>query len=195
MDVSFDPARCALLSMDCQKGIVESYTKEDESFISRSAAVLEEARGANIRVIHVQVGFRPGLPEISPRNILFSSIKNSVRHQHLFQGPAGAIHPALAPRADEVVITKHRVGAFTGTDLDMILRANDIETIILFGIATSGVVLSTLVDAFDLDYRVVVIKDACADADQGLHECLINKFFPKRASVISAGEFQAALLK
>jgi len=193
MTISFEAARCALLSMDCQTSIVEFYTKNDESFVGRAASVLEAARGANMRVIHVQVGFRPGFPEISARNSLFSSIKTSPRHQQMFQGSAGAIHPALAPKADEPVVTKHRVSAFTGTDLDMILGANDIETVILFGIATSGVVLSTLVDAFDLDYRVVVVKDACADADQDLHECLINKFFPMRAAVISAGEFQAAL--
>lgn len=195
MRIFLEPARCALLSMDCQTGIVELYAKDDESFIHRAAGVLDAARAANMKVIHVQVGFRPNFPEISARNALFSSIKTSAQHQQMFQGPAGAIHPALAPRADEVVVTKHRVGAFTGTDLDMILRANDIETVILLGIATSGVVLSTLVDAFDLDYRVVVVKDACADVDQDLHECLINKFFSKRASVISAGEFQGALRK
>ena len=193
MTVSFEPARCAVLSMDCQVAIVEAYTKHDESFVDRAAAVLEAARAAKIRVMHVQVGFRPNSPEISARNTLFSSIKTSARHQQMFQGRAGAIHPALAPKADEVVITKHRVSAFTGTDLDMILRANEIETVILLGIATSGVVLSTLADAFDLDYRVVVVKDACADIDRDLHECLIDRFFPKRATVISATEFQGAL--
>jgi len=195
MSVSFEPPRCALLSMDCQAGIVELYTKNDESFVQRAAAALEAARTAQMKVIHVQVGFRPNFPEISARNPLFSSIKTSAQHQQMFQGPKGAIHPALAPRADEVVVTKHRVGAFTGTDLDMILRANEIGTTVLVGIATSGVVLSTLVAAFDLDYRVVIVKDACADVDRDLHDCLINKFFPTRASVISVSEFQDASLR
>jgi nicotinamidase-related amidase len=193
MSFPFEPSRSALLSMDCQTGIVERYTKNDESFVHRAAAVLAAARDAKMKVIHVQAGFRANFPEISARNTLFSSIKTSAWHQQMFQGPKGAIHPALAPRGDEVVVTKHRVGAFTGTDLDMILRANEIGTIVLLGIATSGVVLSTLVDAFDLDYRVVVVKDACTDLDRDLHDCLINRFFPARASVISAGEFQGAL--
>jgi len=58
-----------------------------------------------------------------------------------FEGPLGAIPPAIAPKEGEIVVTKHRVSAFAGTDLAMILGANDIDTLVLFGIATSGVVL------------------------------------------------------
>jgi len=88
----------------------------------------------------------------------------------------------------EIVITKHRVSAFAGTDLGMILRANDIDTLILFGIATSGVVLSTLLEASDADFRLAVILDCCADLDADLHDCLIHRFFPSRAAVLSAHE-------
>jgi nicotinamidase-related amidase len=136
-----------------------------------------------MRVVHVQVGFRPGLPEVSPRNPLFSAIKNSPQHQRLFREPLGAIHPAVTPEADEVIITKHRVSAFAGTDLEMILRANEIHTLILMGISTSGVVLSTLFHASDWDYRLVVVKDCCADLDAGVHECLLEKVFPAYATV------------
>lgn len=72
----------------------------------------------------------------------------------------------------------------------MILRANDIDTLILFGIATSGVVLSTLVEAADADFRLAVLRDCCADLDSSLHDCLITKFFPSRAAVLSAREFK-----
>jgi nicotinamidase-related amidase len=195
MSILDEPAHCSLLSMDCQVGILEGYTTHDKSFVSCAAAALQAARTAKMKVIHVQVGFRPNFPEISARNVLFSSIKASAQHQQMFQGPMSAIHPVLAPKADEIVVTKHRVGAFTGTDLDMILRANEIATIVLLGIATSGVVLSTLVEAFDLDYRIIVLKDACADVDLRLHECLTELFFPKRASVMSVSEFQDALIR
>ena len=88
---------------------------------------------------HPRAGwFRPGLPEISPRNALFAAIRNSERHQQLFQGDAGKIHPTVAPVGEDIVITKHRISAFTGTDLEMILRAKDIDTLVMFGIATSG---------------------------------------------------------
>jgi nicotinamidase-related amidase len=184
------PARTAVLSMDCQSGIVSIYTKDDkDAFLARAAAVLNRARAKGMTVIHVQFGFRPGLPEVSPRNLLLSSIKSSAQHQSLFQGELGAIAPAIAPGAGEIVITKHRVSAFAGTDLTMILRAQEIDTLILFGIATSGVVLSTLLEACDADFRVAVIQDCCADRDAALHECLINRFFPTRAVVLAAEEF------
>jgi nicotinamidase-related amidase len=86
------------------------------------------------------------------------------------------------------------VSAFAGTDLDLLLRAHDIETLILFGIATSGVVLSTLTDAFDADYRLMVVGDCCADLDADLHSCLIEKHFRRIASVVSAEEVRSALI-
>jgi nicotinamidase-related amidase len=190
--LSFDPERTAVLSMDLQVGIVSIYVKDPE-LLARAATVLRRARASGVRIIHVQVGFRPNLPEVSTRNPLFAAIKSSPEHQRLFQGPAAAIHPVLAPEADDIVITKHRVSAFRGTDLEMILRANNIETLVLFGIATSGVVLSTLREAADADYRLVVIKDCCADLDQELHKCLLDKLFSSQAHVLTASEFVSTM--
>ncbi len=193
MDLQLDPARTAVLSMDMQNGIVAAYAGANPDLISRAAEVLERGRALGMMIIHVQVGFRPGLPEISPRNPLFSAIRNSERHQQLFQGSGGAIHSALGPEPNDIVVTKHRVGAFTGTDLEMILRAHDADTLVLFGIATSGVVLSTLLAASDSDYRLIVLRDCCTDQDPEVHACLLDRIFPRSASVITAAEFLAAL--
>ncbi len=190
---SFDIAHTALLAMDCQAGIVSIYAKPPEEFLGRAASVLGAARKAGMAVIHVQVGFRPGLPEVSNRNKLFAAVKASPEHQKLFQGPAAAIHPALGPEPDDMLVTKHRVSAFTGTDLEMLLRAREVDTVVLFGIATSGVVLSTLLDACDGDYNAVVIADCCADLDAELHRALIERLFPKRGEVTTAAEFVQAL--
>ena len=184
-----DITHTAVLAMDCQAGIVSIYAKPPEEFIARAAGVLTAARNAGMRVIHIQVGFRPGLPEVSSRNKLFAAIKTSPEHQKLFEGSTGAIHPALGPEPSDVVVTKHRVSAFTGTDLDMILHAGEITTLVLFGIATSGVVLSTLLDAGDRDYNIVVISDCCADLDPELHAALLNRLFPRRGEVKTAAEF------
>lgn len=185
-----NPAHSAVLSMDCQAGIVSIYAKDDkDAFLARASSVLNHARAAGITVIYVRVGFRPRLPEVSSRNSLFAAIKSSPQHQKLFEEPLGGIDPAIAPKEGDIVITKHRVSAFTGTDLAMILRANEIDTLVLFGIATSGVVLSTLLEAADSDFRLAVIKDCCADLDTDLHECLFSKFFRSRATVLSAEEF------
>lgn len=77
----------------------------------------------------------------------------------------------------------------------MILRAREIETVVMFGIATSGVVLSTLLDACDADYQPIVVADCCADRDQELHEVLLKKFFPQRGEVTTTEEFVRALGK
>jgi nicotinamidase-related amidase len=190
---AIDPAHTAVLSMDCQAGIVSIYTREaKDAFLVRVASVLNHARAIGMTVIHIQVGFRPGLPEISSRNALFGAVKSSEQHQRLFQDPLGAIPQTIAPQNDEIVIIKHRISAFAGTDLAMILRANEIDTLVLYGIATSGVVLSTFVEATDADYRVTVIGDCCADLDQALHDCLIQRFFPTRGSVFSSEGFIAS---
>jgi nicotinamidase-related amidase len=193
IEPAINPARTAVLSMDMQAAIVSIYTGDQDALTARAADVLRHCREREITTIHVQVGFRPGLPEVSSRNALFAAVKNSPERQKLFQGESGKIHPAVAPVGDDIVITKHRISAFTGTDLDMILRAREIDTLVLFGIATSGVVLSTLLDAVDADYRTIVITDCCADRDAEVHRVLVEKFFPHRGTAVTAADFVESL--
>jgi|SRR5215510_13916029 len=190
---SFDISHTAVLSMDCQNGIVSIYANPPELFIERAAGVLRAARASGMLVIHVQVGFRESLPEVSDRNKLLSPFKSSPLHRKLFEGAAGRVHPVLGPEPSDIIVTKHRVSAFAGTDLGIILRAKEIETLVMFGIATSGVVLSTLLEASDLDYRLVVVRDCCADLDPELQTCLFERVFPTRATVLSAIDFTELL--
>ena len=191
--LSFEPSRTAVLAMDCQAGIVSIYAKPADDFLQRAASVLGAARRAGMTIVHVQVGFRSGLPEVSSRNKLFAAIKASPQHQKLFEGAAGAIHSALGPDPTDIVVTKHRVSAFVGTDLQMILTANGIDTLVLFGIATSGVVLSTALDASDADYRLAIVSDCCADLDAELHRVLLERLLHSRGDVMTAQEFVEAL--
>ena len=73
--LAFEPNRAAVLSMDLQTGIVSIYAKDDPALPNRAAKVLEGCRNRGMSVIHVQVGFRPGLPEVSLRNPLFGAVK------------------------------------------------------------------------------------------------------------------------
>ncbi|MFZ0393933.1 MAG: isochorismatase family cysteine hydrolase [Terracidiphilus sp.] len=188
-----DLKRAALLSMDFHASIVSAYVGEPDDFLSRVAGVQAAARERGLPVIHVGVGFRPGMPEISDRNVLFAAIKSSPQWLKMFSEGAGGLHPGIGPVGDEVVVTKHRVSAFAGTDLEMILRAGEIDTLILMGIASSGVVLSTLLHAADADYRLAMVKVCCADRDAELDACLKEKFFPMRAAVLHASEMVEAL--
>lgn len=192
--LELDPTRSALLAMDFQTAIVENFATEREALLTRTAGLLSVARAAGVRVIYVVVGFRPGFPEISPHNLTFGQIKQSGRFA-LPPPPEQSVHPALAPQEGDVVVVKHRVNAFFGTDLDMILRSNGLDTLLLSGIATSGVVLSTLRHAADADYRAVVVEDCCADRDPEVHACLIQRVFPRQATITTAAELEQALKK
>jgi len=187
VSTSLDPIHSAMLSMDLQSGIVSVYAP-DGDLVTRAGTLLQHGRDVGLTIVHVKVGFRPGLPEIHQRNMLLGGIKASPRHQELFTGSSGSIHPAVAPHEGDLVVTKSRINAFAGTDLALLLRAKDIDTLVLFGIATSGVVLSTTLAAADADYRLFIVKDCCADLDPAVHACLIEKVFPRSATVLASDE-------
>jgi nicotinamidase-related amidase len=189
--LSIDRKHAAILIMDYMVAIVAGYVNEPDPFLARAAEILARARQAKVPVIYVKVGFRAGYPEVSPKNAAFSTVTQLGKY--LPGDPGAEIHPAVAPRPDEVVIVKHRTGAFTATDLTMILRAKETDTLILLGIATSGVVLSTVRHAADADYRIFVVEDCCSDRDPDVHRCLVDKVFPRQATVVSAADLLASL--
>lgn len=187
MTASASAAKTALLVMDVQRGIVERYGHEAGTFLGRLAHVTDVARAAGIPVIYVTVRFRSGYPEVSPRNRSFSALSGNAS---FVEGmPASEIDQRVAPREGDIVVTKRRVGAFTGSDLEVVLRSLGVETIVLTGIATSGVVLSTLRAAADMDYRIVVLSDCTVDADEEVHRVLITKVFPRQAEVMTSREW------
>jgi nicotinamidase-related amidase len=142
-------------------------------------------------VIHVVVAFRPDHPEVSPRNSPFSALK---ANGMLAAGSEGAaIHPAAAARKGEPIVVKHRISPFVGTDLETLLRANGIDTLVLAGVSTSGVVLSTVRHAGDLDYRLVVVRDCCADPDAEVHATLLDSVIARQAAVVTTAELAGAL--
>jgi nicotinamidase-related amidase len=182
-------AKTALLVMDVQRGIVERFDSDPE-YLPRLRGAIEAARANDVPVIHVVVGFRAGHPEISAANKSFGAIKSGSRGGAFADGdPGAAIHPDVAPRDGEVVVTKKRVSAFAGSDLDMVLRAGGIDRLVLTGIATSGVVLSTVRQAADLDFGLTVLEDGCLDADPEVHRVLTGKVFPRQADVVTVEEW------
>lgn len=193
MPLELDPKTTALLVMDYQAGIVGMVPGDKNALLGRASTLVDAARKASMRVLYVVVSFRPGYPEASARNVGLSPIRSTGRF--VAGNPDTAIHDAVAPREDEVVVTKHRVSAFAGTDLDMILRANDVSTLVLAGISTSGVVLSTTRHAYDADYRVVIARDACADPDEEVHRVLMDKVLARQASVVAAEDVTKALAR
>jgi nicotinamidase-related amidase len=184
-------SRSVLLLMDFQHGVVERFG--DLSVVAAAGRAAEAARGAGIPVMFVRVGFRPGYPEVAAGNSTFSAITSQAGDAYTEDHPATQVHASLAPRPGEPVVVKRRVSAFSGSDLDVLLRAAGADALVLAGIATSGVVLSTLRQAADLDYRLTVLADACADRDDEVHRVLLEKVFPRQALVTTTDEWIAAL--
>jgi len=183
-------SRPVLLVMDFQHGIVESIA--DPSVLDAAGRAVKAARVSGIPVMFVRVAFRPGYPEAAASNAAFGAMAergDAMTQDH----PATQVHAALEPQSDEPVIVKRRVSAFSGSDLDVLLRAAGAGTLVLAGIATSGVVLSTLRQAADLDYRLIVLSDACADRDAEVHRVLLEKVFPRQALVTETDEWIQSL--
>jgi nicotinamidase-related amidase len=179
-----------LLVMDVQRGVVERFA-DDPGYLPRLQRAVTAAHASGIPVVYVKVGFRPGHPEVSTRNRIFSTVAAAGRFAD--GNPAAEIHPSVGPQPGDLVVTKRRVSAFTGSDLEVLLRGLGAGTLVLTGIATSGVVLSTLRQAADLDYRLVVLADGCLDADPEVHQVLIGKVFPRQADVLTVDEWEAQL--
>ena len=177
----------ALLVMDVQVGIVERYPEGSAELLDAIGRAAEASRAAGIAVVYVRIAFRPNRPEISKRNRTFSALAKAGAPAMSDDDPATRIHPTVAPRPGDVVVLKKRVSAFAGSDLDIVLRSLDVDELVLTGIATSGVVLSTLRYAADQDYQLTILRDGCADGDPEVHRILMEKVFPRQAEVLTVG--------
>jgi nicotinamidase-related amidase len=181
-----DISRSALLLMDFQVGILRGREGAAE-VLAAAASALKTARGAQLPVVHVRVAFgEQDYASVPETNKAFAAMREARR---LTDGtPDAEIHPDLAPEPGDVVVTKTRVGAFSTTSLATHLRGRGIDTLVLAGVATSGVVLSTVRDAADRDYRLFVLRDCCLDTPE-VHSLLVSHVFPRQAEVIDVAAF------
>ncbi|MSQ16867.1 MAG: cysteine hydrolase [Dehalococcoidia bacterium] len=191
-NITLDKPHTALLIADFYAEVMGTLPHAvDRQVVQHTQALQKAARAAGVLVCYSATVFRPGYPEISDRNKTFSQRKQS--GQPAVADPLRVIHAAVKPAEGEVVVGKHRVNALFGTDLDMVLRAHNIETLIILGYATSGVVLSTVRYAADADYRLVVVEDCCADQQPDVHDFLTQRIFPRQAEVVTSQEVVRAL--
>ncbi|EXJ53705.1 uncharacterized protein A1O5_13061 [Cladophialophora psammophila CBS 110553] len=184
-------ATTALLVCDIQNGIVERLKSQDtESFLRRLSQTIEAARKIGLNVIYVRVAFRPGFPEASPRNASLARVR---AHGGFVEGDTSTdIHAAVAPQEGDILVTKRRVSALHGTDLDLILRSLDVKTLVISGLSTSGVVMSTVRQGADMDYKLVVLEDLCWDTEQDVHDAAL-KVIAKQAQVVRSVDWIAKL--
>ena len=181
----------ALLVMDYQAGIV-TRVPEAEQLLERARAAIDLVRDWGGQVGYVRVAFDDDDLDFPESSRMGALVRDSGGALHA-DSPTTAIDERVAPAPGDVVVRKTRVGAFSTTDLHDQLQDLGVDTIVLAGISTSGVVLSTVIEAHDLDYRVLVLADGCADTDPEVHTFLLEKIFPRRAAVITLAELPALL--
>ncbi|MEU5777332.1 cysteine hydrolase [Streptomyces venezuelae] len=185
-------ARTALLVMDIQRDVV-ALADDGSGYLARLRTAIDAARAAGVPVIYVVMGLRPDVPDVAPP----TRIVRTVREAGLFtEGARGSeIHPDVAPRPGETVVTKRRAGAFSGSDMELVLRAHDVDHLVLTGIATSGVVLHTACRANDMDLPLTILSDACLDLDPDVHRTLTEKLFPQWAEVVTASTWAESIAR
>jgi nicotinamidase-related amidase len=182
-----DATTSALLVMDYQFAIL-AMVPDADGLLSRAANAIEIAHRNLALVGYVRVAFDDAdLKAIPQTNMMYSRIVGAGKVFHS-DAPESQIHPKIAPGPGDIVVRKTRVGAFSTTDLDKQLRERGVATLILAGISTSGVVLSTVRDAADRDYALYVLADACADPEQDVHDFLVSRIFPRQAQVTTVAE-------
>jgi nicotinamidase-related amidase len=168
----------ALLTIDFINEIVDEkgklaskgysdFVKEKKVFEKLSNQI-KKARDENMLIIHIRVGFDETYVQQPKDSPLFGKA-------HEFQALklntwATEFHKELNIQKEDVIITKHRVNAFYSTELDLILKNNKIDTLYIAGVSTDLAVSSTVRDAHDRDYKVIVLEDCCAAASIEDHE-------------------------
>ena len=164
--VIVDPDKTAVLIMDFQTRIVNNYASDPQGVVQSATQVLKGARQAGIPVIYVVHRGR-GFEESSTET---------------------DIHPGVSPASGETIISKTKTSPFSNTGLDALLREMGRDTLVLMGVSTSGCVLSTIRWAADIGFKLVVVADACSDPDPEVHRVLMEKIYPRQASVMVADD-------
>ncbi len=182
----------ALLVMDMQESIMKNISGAP-MVAANVVQATQAARKQGLLIIYLRAGFRKNAPEISPNNKFFFA--NRDRFINASPEQVLKLYSTIQPQEGDIVLDKRRLSAFAGTELELLLRARGIDHLVLAGVSTSGVVLSTVREAADKDYRLTVLSDGCGDADAEIHTLLMNKLFPRQADVLTVAQWMNSLPK
>ncbi|HYZ29144.1 MAG TPA: cysteine hydrolase [Thermoleophilaceae bacterium] len=186
---TIDPEHTALLVMDFQEGIV-ARLGDPRPTLDAAEQAIAWARGRGIHVGYVRVAFTDADYDAFPPASRMGERVRAAGDALRDDSPHTQIHERVGPEPGDTVVRKTRVGAFSTTGLHEQLRERGIDTLVLAGISTSGVVLSTVRDGHDRDYALYVLADASADPDAEVHDFLTTRVFPSQANVVTVGELE-----
>ena len=139
----------ALLIIDVQQGLIEK-SGFGLTYVRRVRQAIDAARAAKIVPIYLRMAFRSGAPEVGPSNrMLYGFARSAIVME---SADSAKIHDLVTPEPSDIVIDRRRVGAFQGSELELVLRAQNIRHLVLCGNATRMGVLATFFEAADRDY-------------------------------------------
>lgn len=183
--------RPALILVD----FVQAYFDENcdlyagvEDALASALRVRDAARAAGIPVIYSNVVYEE---DGSDGGIFFR--KAPVLKNFVIGNPMGDWPSGLRPASGELVISKQYPSAFFGTVLAATLAANDVDTLIITGVTTSGCIRATCVDTMSNGFIPIVVADACGDRHVAPHEANLFDMNAKYADVVSEAEVLAYL--
>jgi nicotinamidase-related amidase len=168
--------RTALIIGDVQQGITRSHAFA-RHVVPPLTELLPGARSADALVVFAHFALRANRADLPPNNALFEGFYEA--GDTFREGSSGSLID-LPILNEDVVVLKRRASGFAGTDLDLVLRANAVNTVAIGGVATSAFVAATCYDAADRGYGITVLRDGCADDDQAIHDFFMDAVFPSR---------------
>jgi nicotinamidase-related amidase len=192
MTLMLDPRRCAFLAMDFQHDILAVTPQYREKHLLETVTrVLDAARHTSATVVYITVSFRDDYADAPAHSPLFQAEK--ARGVMKVGSPGAAICEELTPQTGDLVINKHGVDPFNSTHLANVLRARDVETLVLMGVWTNYVVEATARTGADSGYRIVVVTDGCASDTEDHHQFFVTQILPMLGTAAIASDVIAAL--
>lgn len=189
-EIKIKPSRTALLLIDFQKlvsskpllqealdaGLPEKEVKEVlreydhrvKKAVKNAARILEACRKKGYDIMHVKLGAQTSDPRHTAK------INRKADFIVPMDADKGRFLDEVKPIKGELIFPKTNGGAFTGTNLDFVLRNMDIESIIVTGFLTDQCVLATAICAADIGYDVLLVENACTGTTKENHDAVIR---------------------
>ena len=176
---TIDYRRAALLMMHFQADVFSVLAGNlPNDMLDRANELIRAWRSTGRPIVFANFALGPHYESVSETNRLMVTISQT----GLFRKPTPMA--GLDVTADDRQYVCPRASVFYGTSLDQDLRAQGIDTIVMAGIASSGVLFSSVAWASDADYRIYLVRDCCYDPDVQAHEALFRTSFATRAVLI-----------
>jgi ureidoacrylate peracid hydrolase len=205
LNEKIDPKHAALVVVDMQNDFCHPnspFARKSgkdvsmaETMAPRLVGLIEAARAAGVQVIFTQDSHKEGnISDVQREEWLRTHARMNPEDEPSIceEGSWGEEFYEVSPKDGDLVVRKHRYSAFINTDLNLILRSNQIQSLIMTGVATGGCVESTARDGFMLDHYIVFVEDCCATSTVDRHNAAVAAIRDTFGVITTADEIMKA---